>query len=381
MATVTTRSEPRNIAAPTALDPAKLKPIKWFAALGAVWLGTILFSIVRWISSGNAHRVGNGPTEVPSYMFWAARIHEVLFIVLAVAAVYGWVYRPWKRERRLTFDGTMVLAFPTCWLLLDTFCNYSKPIFLYNTVNFNLGCPQCFLPGWQSNNTNMVDGLWAFFWYSGVAFGCVLFLNAAMRWYRSRWPERSRASLILFAFGCAFAFDVVTELFWNRLGLYVYTLVPSPGSIGSKFVLFYGHYYQIPLLEIIFAAVIYTAWGCIRFFKNDKGQTIAERGLDQMKFGKVRGPVRLLATIGILNLAFAVLYGIPTNIMAQHFNYFPEDIVKRSYFTSSYCGPGTSYACPDPRLPNWTSPNQARVTPEGNFIAPKGVPVQVRGGS
>ena len=40
----------------------------------------------------------------------AIRTSEVLCIALAVGLIYRFVIRPWRRERRVPFDGLLVLA-------------------------------------------------------------------------------------------------------------------------------------------------------------------------------------------------------------------------------------------------------------------------------
>jgi hypothetical protein len=159
------------------------------------------------------------------------------------------------------------------------------------------------------------------------------------------------------------------------MGVYSYA-----GAAGGPtwLTLFSGRYYQVPIWEIVLAAFWFGSVVALWFFKNDKGQILAERGLDELRGSprKIQG-VRLLACIGLFQAAILVFYNLPMNVVALHWNRWPKDVQQRSYFTNGVCGPSTSYACPDPRIPipHGTS---ARVAPDGNIFAPNGLPEPVQ---
>ena len=74
----------------------------------------------------------------------------------SIVVVHRYIIRPWRRERRLTLDAMMIIAFAQAWMLQDPWLNYSNTWFNYNAAFVNLGCPQCHAPGWQSPNGHLL---------------------------------------------------------------------------------------------------------------------------------------------------------------------------------------------------------------------------------
>ena len=92
-------------------------------------------------------------------------------------------------------------------------------------------------------------------------------------------------------------FDMVLEMALIRFtGIYAY-----PGSIRSL-SLFAGHWYQFPIYEAIFFGGWWGLCAVLLYFKNDKGLTWVERGVEKMEFCKRsnfrKGMVRAVAVIG-----------------------------------------------------------------------------------
>jgi hypothetical protein len=55
---------------------------------------------------------------------------------------------------------------------------------------------------------------------------------------------------------------------------------------------------------------------------------------------------------------------------------WPADIVKRKYLSQDICGPETSYACMDPRVPLPVDARSAHIGPDGKLVVPDGLPDQ-----
>jgi Acyl-CoA dehydrogenase, N-terminal domain len=92
--------------------------------------------------------------------------------------------------------------------------------------------------------------------------------------------------------------------------------------------------------------------------------------------GKKQG-LRFLALVGIMNSIMFIFFSIPHQWFSTHADYFPHDVVDKSWFTNQMCGIGTDYACPGPRVPIPVGPDSGHATPSGGFDAPAGLPVQV----
>ena len=89
--------------------------------------------------------------------------------------------------------------------------------------------------------------------------------------------------------------DVVAETLF--IALFAYYTYPN-GPTG--WTLFPGHYFQFPVFEMLFFGTAWACWSFVRFYQNDKGQTIAERGIEDVKLGtKGKAFVRIMAVSGI----------------------------------------------------------------------------------
>jgi hypothetical protein len=177
---------------------------------------------------------------------------------------------------------------------------------------------------------------------------------------KQRWPNITRVRLVLACFAYLVVFDLVCELAWMRTGFYAY-----PGTV-DWLTLWHGHYYQFPIYESAMFGGILTVWACVRYFRNDRGETWAERGVDRVRTTPRRlTAIRTLALVGMFNLIY-IVFNIGYVWIAAHQTGWPDDIVNRSYL-NGLCGPGTQYACPDPGVPI-PLPNSVHVGPAGELV-------------
>lgn len=351
----------------------KTRAVMFWAGTGIFWLGLTVYAWGKWLIDGHNTPGPVGPTEIPGWQKFAARGWEVFFAVIALWVIWHFLVQPWRRERRLTLDGMLVIAWPLAWAIQDPLINYSRQMFNYNSAFINFGCPQCHLPGWQSpGHAQMTEPIiFMGAMYIGILFGGTVLACGLMRKAKQRWSQLGTAGLIMIAFGAMFIADVVLEIIWLRFGLYHY------GGAIKSVTLFHGHYYQYPIYEGVLWGGCWAALACLRYFRNDKGETIAERGIDEVRAApKQKQGVRLLAVIGCVSTLF-LIYNIPIQWFATHADNFPQEILDRSYLTNTMCGLGTDQACPGPRVPMPVGPDSAHATPEGDFEAPAGLPVQV----
>jgi hypothetical protein len=118
----------------------------------------------------------------------------------------------------------------------------------------------------------------------------------------------------------------------------------------------------------VLMAVLWTGWACLRYFRNDRGETIAECGLDRLHLSqKGRLGVRFLALVGACNVVIFATYNLPMALAGLYSDPWPTDITSRSYFTNGICGPGTTYACPGPEVPI-NRPRSAHLDPGGGLV-------------
>jgi hypothetical protein len=246
---------------------------------------------------------------------------------------------------------------------MDPLMNYFTPFITYNAISWsNHGSWTEQIPGWQSPHGNLLPdpnlmGGMAYILFVGItAFSGDWF----MRRMKARFPSLSKLQLISLCYLYCVILDIVVEVPLMGLGFYSY-----PNSI-SWLTINHGHYYQFPIYEAVLLSVSYTAWACLLYFRNDRGETIVDRGVTSLQLPhKQRQGVRLLAMIGASNVIL-LLYYVPIQWFALQGDPWPDDIVNRSYLTNGLCGPGTDYACFDPARP-LPQNGSAHVRPDGSL--------------
>lgn len=345
---------------------AATPPIVWWAAIGGFSLLCATYLWGRWIFSDKFVRVPIGRSDIPGWMAVAAQAHDIASVVLTVLVIWWFIWRPWRRDGHLSFDGLFVLAIETTYWL-DIIQNYGKVSVLYNSALFNRGSWYQFIPGWMvPNSQNIVESPF----FAGLSFFWIEFLPLlAACWFmkkaQARWPHMGKLGLAAVCFAFLALIELACEPPWALLGIYTW-----PNAIEG-FTIFKDHYYQFPLYETLVWTACWTAMACVRYFKNDKGETLVERGLGRLKAtGKKRTFIRFLALAGAMNL-FTFGYEATMAFISLNGDPWPQDIVKRSYFTNNLCGPGTGYACPVEGAPIPVR-GSAYINERGELVDPSG---------
>ena len=345
----------------------KARPVLWWAAAGVLFLGLAIYVWTMWFVSGDAHRVQPGITPVPEWMKIMNRSEEVAGTLASIYFFYRFVYRQWRREGHITLDGMLCVGFVLIFWQ-DPLFNYTQAQFSYNSAFFNLGSWAEHIPGWMSpNGKNLPDPLFiAIPAYIIYWFGGCLVANHIMGKAQARWARLGRSGTVGVCFAFWFVLGVVSEVVWLRTGFY------HIGGAMSGWTLFHGHYYAYPLYQGFLWAGVCTIFASVRYFRNDKGQTIAERGVDRLNVSpKAKNAIRFFAIIGVLNVFYIGAYAVPIQWFGQRADTWPPDVQKRSWFTNGICGPGTTYACGGPDVPA-PSPHSIHVSPDGKLVAPEG---------
>ncbi len=318
-------------------------PVQWWAVLGAVFAAVQIYAFVTWFTRGDAHATTTGADPLlTATKVWAVTLQAVMILGAVVAVV--WVTRKSLRERRLAFDAVLVIAWMSVYWL-DPAANYVRPIYLYNSFLVNLGSWVNGIPGWSSPNVERLPEPFLFIGLSYIAFGMMmtLFTCGAMRLAKARWPGLGPVGLVAVAFVAMFAVDFGAELLFVRTQMYAYSGVVRAWSVWG------GETYQFPLYESFFSAILFTAVGALRYFRDDKGRSVVERGVEQVRAStSVRATLRVLAAVGFVNLTLMLAYFVPMNVIALHVDETPE---YPSYMLNGICGEGSQFACPGPNVP------------------------------
>lgn len=354
--------------------PRRAKPIQVWAGIGA---GFVLLMLTLWGTSlARGRLVPNkiGADQVPGWMNTTLTISQLFYWTAGLTALYFLFWRPWRRERIVTFDGALVIGFFTMWATSDSWATYLRPLYIYNSGAFNLGCPQCQIPGSLGTHwsTNYVEPIGLLGLYAGGLTAGVLVACAVMRRVQARWPRIGKIALALIMLPVMVGFDMLFEIPMMAAGWWSYANA-APG-----WTIFEGTYYQYPLYEGFFMYAMWCGWSMVRHFRNDKGETVIERGLESMRASQGRkNLLRTLAVIGMINTIAVLLYHLPLQFVTIHSHDFPQDVLSRPYFLHGECGPGTDQACAGGGIPIATSDTGAHATPDGRLVAPDGLQVQV----
>jgi hypothetical protein len=240
----------------------------------------------------------------------------------------------------------------------------------YNTEFFNLGGWAASIPGWSTPNGAHIAQpiIWDFGAYLCTFCAGVFIANWLMRKAKARWPRLGSVGLVIGSFLFFFLLDLIAEVAWIRTGAYQY------GSTIKSLTLFSGHWYQFPVYESFWVAVLWTMWSSVRYFRNGKGQTLVERGIDKVRTTPKRKQLlRFIALVGVLNVIYLIGYVMPMWYFTIKSDPWPADTQGRSYFTNGLCGAGTTFACGVQGGPIPVGTNSIHLDPNGKIIVPQGL--------
>jgi hypothetical protein len=366
MAALTTLERP-----PAAVEPKRIPPVKIWATLGAVLLAFETYVVTKWVTGPNFKPVPSGPSDPPGWMKAVLNTVQYGGVVVMLVLFYVLIIRPWRRERRVTTDGLFAAVVFVC-SVYDPLSNYFQHWFTYNSYLLNYGSVMPEMPGVLAPNgpgatqawpVIMMPACYVYVFLMLMALGCWIMGRA-----RRQWPRMSNPGLMGVVFLSMIAVDIVLEgLLFMPLGFWSYA--------GGRWLLFAGgSYFKFPLHQAVTFSLAFTSVVSLRFFRDDQGRTIAERGIDELAIGPRRkAGLRFLAVLAITELCLVVFYHLPQSLLATRSGPWPADVQKRSYLTNHVCGDGTDRACPGPGVPIPRTPS-AYLDREGKLVVPDGVP-------
>jgi len=346
------------------------RPVAWWAALGVstVVLQTWIWG--GWISSERLATTDIGRDQVPGAIATFAIAWQMCTVVGGIFIVHRWVIRPIRREGRFSIEGMLVVAMGVMYWQ-DPLANYTQSWFSYNTTLVNLGSWTTDIPGWLPPNGNLLPEplLWNLCSYLFVVAPGIVFGAWIMRRTKARFPRIGKLGLIGSLFAAMVALDLVFELIWVRFGLYVY------GGAIESMTFFHGHYYQFPAYESVLYGACMAGFSSLVYFRNDKGETVAERGASELRVSRhTRTAVRFFALLACLNVIL-LGYNVGAQWFALRADAWPQDVLERPYLLDGLCGPGTEYSCSGPGIPI-ARPDSAHLDADGELVIPSGVTIR-----
>ena len=338
---------------------------KLWLVLGVFWFLLSVYAYSGWILGPDfkPNTIGRD-SATEGYILWV-RFVEIASVLAALAQIWYFIIKPKIRTGKFSFDGLFFIA---CWSLYlqEPWLNYNSPQFLYTTVSYNMGSWVNYIPGWNSPNGELIPvgsiiwftaylnlvGLWA---YAGGSF---------MRWLKGKKPDISNMGLLFATFVLFMPFDLVLEQIILRGELFNYA------STVPELTIWAGEIHQFPIYEMMSWCACLTAWSAVYYFRDDKGETFAERGLSTLSLPgeRIRTFARLLIIMGFCHTMFLFLYNIPYLYWSTKGAAYPP---YAEYKIGGLCGPDTNFDCPDLHVPLVKKQSETnRVIPVEALTAP-----------
>jgi hypothetical protein len=279
-----------------------------------------VWTVVAWVA--------DGPFQITEFRdhgslsWWAARVFEGGVVVLAVVMIV-YLIRGCRREGQiLTFDVLFCLAGATLFYA-DFSDNFVQPVFMAtsNLTNLNDACgympfvinPDCSRAPHPILLYFMVEtfGLLA---VAVVATGIVSRI-------RARRPQLTFRQLFVGVIVAGVLVDFAFEIPAVVLGLWTYNAGPLS--------LHFGRGLRLPIIEVIGTGLWFGLIASVRIFKDDRGRTFVERGMDHYS-PKLRKGVTWLALYAVFQ---ALTWGpgtapvIVSGFYEKGWDKLPKDLV------------------------------------------------------
>ena len=345
-------------------EPVRRTPVQAFAVVGALLLAVEAYLLLRWITGPQFQSVSPGPSIQPDWMRITLDVGQVVCPIAAGWFIYWFAIRPWRRQRRLTPEGMLCVAM-LLTSLYDPLSSYFQVWFTYNANLVNRGWIAAYIPGWISYHAPGASIAWPpliipsfyVFGASGIVILTTYLMRAAVR----RWPTVSNLRLLGAVWVATFLLCLVAEgLLFVRLGFWTLD--------GGLPAIFNDHYYRYPWNEALVAANGFTMLCALMYYRNDRGETFVERGIETLRGSTGRrATLQALAFFGGIQLTVLLGYHLPQVFIAGNSVEWPADIQQRSYFNNHLCGDGTGRACPGPGVPI-ARPESGHLDPDGRFV-------------
>lgn len=329
---------------PVPLAGTPAYPVKFFALAGVIIACIFASVLFQWVTGPYFKPSPLGADPIESWKLTLIRVSEVFCFFWILLFLWMLLIKPWIRDKKISWDGMLMLCLFTMWVQ-DPMCNYFNFTFMYNAHWVNMGSWSSYLPGWQSpRGSNLPEPFFLmggiYLWWTTIN---VLVFCWTLKKLRVWMPRHSMLVHIPLAYLVICALDLVLEVPACFTGLFAY-----PGA-PKWITLWAGEPHQFPLYETFFMNFNYLSIGLLRYFRDDQGQSWAERGINTFRLSaRAKTAMRFFALLGFCNISYFIVYFMPYNWMALQADTFPK---YPSYMRYEICGEGTPYACPSREVP------------------------------
>jgi hypothetical protein len=330
---------------PTRKSP---RPVVAWAIVGAILIAFQVFVLARWLFGANFTSTPPGPDGLSTGQQVLYTVLQIVVPIAALSCLFFWVVRPWRREGRMTTDGMLALSGAMVFFW-DMSMSYTSVSLFYNSHLINRGAwANGSWPSWVSPNANRLpEPLFVTIpGYTALVFSQLVLVLWLLRKFTARRPQLGTLGTLVFIVVGLTITDTIVEGVMLRTGLYAY-----PGSIRA-ITLWAGQTYQVPMSEtVLFGGFALGAIAALSYFRNDRGETLVERGIDKVNVStKTRQLIKFCALFGAVHAAFFVLYMLPQQWFSLNSDPFPNGY--KSYMVNDMCVSGADgKTCPGPGVP------------------------------
>ena len=316
---------------------------KSWATIGVCLMMVEGYSWFKWITG--PHFTPTIPAEPMSDFFMnIALAYQIIAPILMLIAIWFWVIKPWREQGKLTTDGMLAICLTTICFYDPTF-NYASTSLFYNSHYVNFGAWTSSIPGWMSPRGHVLPEplLVVVPGYLVAVFGQAVFVLWVLRKFKAMRPNTGAFTMALLIILSLFFVDTVLEIILIQSRVYMY-----PGAIHAL-TLWPGEWYQFPLTEgLFFGGFGIGVCGLLMYFKDDKGETFADRGLEKTHYSPFKKQLlKFAALFGCTHFGFLMLYTGPSAFVALHSDSFPQE--RPAYFENGMCVYGIEEnRCPGP---------------------------------
>jgi len=316
---VSTTQAPRSIESPppAATDRRRRTwPLAaYLAAVGVPVLVWNVWTVAAWLIAG-PHEITRYRPHAHAIDWYGARVFEGLAILIAIAiAIY--VYKGCRRARMvLTFDVLFCLAAATQFWG-DAGVNFMAPTITIssNWVNVNATCGHMPLVVNPDCGRTPDPLLFLFLLETFVPLGCAIIFGRLVERVRARRPQTTTAQLVATVVAAGFVLALLEPLVIIPLHLWNYP--------GAKPSIPLGGGFRYPLFEIACFGLWFGVLASVRIFRNDRGQTIVERGLEHHS-PRTRKAIAWLALYTIFQIAIWGFASMPYWVIGIDQNRWPR---------------------------------------------------------
>ena len=311
--------------------------VKLWAVVGAGAVLLALTTYARWIVSDDFAAAHTGPDDYEH--LWVLRSVEVASVVFVLAFAWFCVGRPLLRERRVPFDGKLLIGLMIAYVVDPTFNSFGHN-FAMNAHSVDVGAWGDQLPLFTAPGQGRLAEalLWAapLYVYCGIAaamLGCALLDRL-----RRRFPAMSTVGLYFVLY-----LTFVVGDFAFEFGMFVAPQLYVFPGVDGDLSLFAGELYQFPIYHSLFAGLFAGAITWLRDSRDDSGRSAIERGADHLGT-RLRGTLSFLAITGYATVAAFFGYFLPFSYASMRADTYTD---LPSYLsTAAFCGDAGKPKCP-----------------------------------